>query len=91
MSEIIERAARALADDTLKRWRSPLGVRDDAWREFVPAARAVLLAIREPSEGMTTAATELWWLDFDGDEEIKIRVSAEQARQIWHAMLDAAE
>lgn len=60
-------------------------------REFFrEIARAVLEAVREPSGGMMAAATRLWWLDFNGDEEVELRVTPTQTHQIWHAMIDAA-
>lgn len=44
---MIERVARAIA-----------GSRDgDAWRDYVPAARAAVLAMREPTVEMLEAAT----------------------------------
>ena len=52
----IERAARALAKidypDQPQSWH------DGAWREWVEPARAVIEAIREPSEGMVEAVVE---------------------------------
>lgn len=45
----LERAARALSARTI----SPNG-----WKDFIDDARAVLLAIREPSEGMTVQMAE---------------------------------
>lgn len=53
---MIERIARALCDDTLSRWRSPIALQAEPWREFIPAARAVLQAIREPSVEQLIAA-----------------------------------
>jgi hypothetical protein len=58
--------------------------------DMLALVRAVLEAIREPSEGMVEAAEALWWLDFSSDEEVELTVTAEQARQIHRAMIDAA-
>lgn len=61
------------------------------WRHYDEDARAaiaeVLDAQKEPSAGMEQAARELWWLDWDGDEEVKLTVTEQQAKQIWQAML----
>lgn len=86
----LERAARALA----RRSCSPGGeaqfpyVSADEWEEknwpdHMPAARAVLEAIREPSEGMREqGAGQLFGSASDdwGDD----------ARLVWQAMIDAA-
>lgn len=82
--DLIERIARTLCDDTLSRWRSPIALQSEPWREFIPAARAVLLAIREPSDAMIGEAIierhgsgvpEAWSL---------------ATANIWRAMIDAA-
>jgi len=54
-ASMVERVARALCDDTMLRWRSPLAMQADAWREFVPAARAAIEAMREPTDAMVMA------------------------------------
>jgi hypothetical protein len=54
MSEMVERVARALCDDTLKRWRSPIGVKSEPWREFIPAARAAIEAMRAPGDDFSS-------------------------------------
>lgn len=84
----IERAARALAgeehDDIAF---DP--ARDPFWRDRVREVRAVLTAIREPSEAMINAA------DVDGaldatypDSEGSFATGGE--RLAWQAMIDAA-
>lgn len=71
----IERAARALVDNyPLDSGESPLD-----WQEAVPIVRAVLTAIREPSEAMLKAAEVV---DFIGPGE------NDQAGE-WQAMIDA--
>jgi len=62
------------------------------WQRFVPQARAVLMAIREPSEAMVQA-----WLDapLDLPEGVSFEAPAEiidpyHARSDWRAMIDAA-
>ena len=44
---------------------------------------------RWPTKAMVAAAEKLWWLDFVGDEELRLTISAQQARQIYSAMIDA--
>jgi len=54
----LERAARALAHLHGRDPDEPVLLAGDRrlWQEFVPQARAVIEAIREPSEGMRDAA-----------------------------------
>lgn len=42
---LVEKVARALCDDTLKRWRSPIALQREPWKEFEPAARAVVAIV----------------------------------------------
>lgn len=41
-SPIRERLAKALCNDILSRWRSPIALYRDPWNEFLPAADAIL-------------------------------------------------
>ncbi len=75
-NSMIERVARALCDDTLKRWRSPIGVKSEPWREFIPAARAAIEAMREPTYAMKFADDVKAW--------------PEDATKVWQVMIDAA-
>lgn len=90
---IIERAARTACEAAGYRWDgsdwAPGYPDQDDWRK---AARAVLEAIREPSEGMKSAA-----YDFDITESFDTTadqtwryVSDEDAGAIWQTMIDAA-
>jgi hypothetical protein len=85
MSEMIERCAKAIVDS----YNEGPGLRSDweflsEWqRDFARnQARAVLAAMREPTEEMLApyedAMTE-WW----GNAE-------EMAENVWHEMIDAA-
>jgi hypothetical protein len=80
MTDIIERAARAacieagIAPDAEYRG-GEIGI-DWNWQSFVPEARAVLHAIREPSDGMVEAGKS------DGDWP--------HARETWVSMIDKA-
>lgn len=65
----LERAARALAEMDTER--------DLGWRYYVPEARAVLMAIREPSTEMVA----------DGEQSLRADGYAEFC---WQAMIDAA-
>jgi len=83
--EMIERVARALCDDTLKRWRSPIGVQSEPWREFIPAARAAIEAMREPTDEMKKKGQiEFLGYNSDFDPPSVPLVNA------WDAMIDAA-
>lgn len=90
MTSPLEQAARAAASAE-KRYVSQDG---DSW-DVVPMmekaryqaiVRAVILAIREPSEGMELALDNLqprdgWWPDEPGERN--------SPKQVWQAMLDA--
>jgi len=68
--DMIERAARAL-------WEmGDAGV----WEDWIPEVRAVLAAIREPSEAMIAAGEQAPCHDDKGDE----------STPVWQAMIDAA-
>lgn len=86
----IERAARALHKDYVEN-RIRMGVKPEdlpAWEDLGPdgqlsfyaPARAVLTAIREPSEGMTKAdvlsTVEIWNDERDGEREFKTEFGA---------------
>jgi hypothetical protein len=71
--DMIERAARALAEMDTER--------DIGWRYYVPEARAVLEAIREPSEAMIDAHIAAKDMHDDRDG---------QAYVDWQAMIDTA-
>lgn len=93
----LERAARALmksqdglptekpADWTEEMWldeqQSQQTIEDETWPEFVDDVRAVLAAIREPSEGMVCAHIEA---------EDCFDDRPRQAIVDWQAMIDQA-
>lgn len=74
----LERAARALCrvdghpENAMMEGR-PL------WQDYLPEARAVVDAIREPSEGMMRAG---WTSDLPYTPSVKVGV-------VWQAMIDA--
>ncbi len=78
MSEMIERAARAIA--------TSLEVSPESWRDHVDEARAVIQAMREPTEAMIRA----------GEGEIfEHRANADDwalqaTKEGWEAMIDEA-
>ena len=72
MTRPLERAARALAEV------DPQGRGTQYWRDYVPDARAVLTAIRDPSEGMADAGSKA------------AAYHGEDGRPVWQAMIDAA-
>jgi len=73
--DIVERAARALAEMDTER--------DIGWRYYVPEARAVLTAIREPSVEQLAAGMD------QGPIGCCI-LEGPHAFDIWQAMIDAA-
>jgi hypothetical protein len=81
MTDIIERAARALAA-----YEYGDGF-DEPWEPFVGMAKEVLRAIREPSEGMVRAANES---DYDNIEGCSLEQLDLDIRIPWQAMIDAA-
>lgn len=95
MSEMLERAARALCvdngvdPDKLDAGGEPLWI---AWKR---SARAVLQAVREPSEGMVDAGGYLCsgcenlkrWNAINNAER---KFSVGYATEVYQAMLDAA-
>lgn len=87
MSEMVERVARTLCEKDIrkKQWNDPVGKLDAmlagavdyCWADHVEDARAVLAAMREPTDGQLQAAfNEL--------------VPAFDAIVCWRAMIDAA-
>lgn len=93
----IEAIARKLCDDTLKRWRSPFGVKAEPWREFIPAAQAALTAIteagfsivpNEPTEAMIDAGCAAYWPI--GEFVTGSLTNGERTTQCYRAMITAA-
>jgi hypothetical protein len=83
--DVIEKAARALATLECATWdaqhfgETPCGQEpEDMRRGYRDQARAVLLAIREPSEGMKVHGSNYTSNDY------------EDAECCWQAMIDAA-
>ena len=60
--DMVEKVARALCEDTLRRWRTPIAMKAEPWREFIPAARAAIAAMREPTEEMLAAGATADWV-----------------------------
>lgn len=83
----LERAARALCELA----GNPPGATMDGkplWMSYLPEARAVLAAIREPTENMGFAANEATPIDTGAG--FNCRVSTREAGLIWQAMINAA-
>jgi hypothetical protein len=76
---IIERAARALS---LRIYET-----ETSWPECADDARAVLRAIREPSEGMREAGE---YDDCSPPGTGGKYISEDDAQMVWQAMIDAA-
>lgn len=82
----LERAARALC--SLDRFPAdPITDGKAPWQDYLPRARAVLHAVREPSEAMTEAGAEITShiSSTEADESF-----AGDAADIWRVMIDTA-
>lgn len=89
----LERAARALYQRLGTEIADPEnGGEDERWPEFVDDARAVLQAIREPSEAMLPdphdTSTPIYQAARLIDDDAAS--SADVFRSAWQAMIDAA-
>jgi hypothetical protein len=56
MDAMVERVAKAMAEPYMWVVRTPAALKREPWREFIPAARAAIEAMREPTEAMENAA-----------------------------------
>jgi hypothetical protein len=84
MTEPIERVARAL-------WTS-VAAQDEpqpkaGWEEFISQARAIIYALREPTEIMIEAGSEFIKADA---VELSDAAGRDDAANIWRAMIDTA-
>lgn len=77
MNEMVERVARVICAQFGE--RSPDFI-DKRWHLQIPVARAVLEAIREPTEAMVGAGYDCPIIDYDGQDP----------KEVWQAMIDAA-
>jgi hypothetical protein len=85
MTEMVERAARVLARRAEPNW--PPEAAEALWSEFVDDAKAVISAMREPTEGMIAAIDNeelMAWECFRGDGE------AWKVADVYSIMIDAA-
>lgn len=88
MTTMVERVARALCDDTLKRWRTPIAMKREPWKEFIPAARAAIEAMRDANLSYPLAKPM-----FEGDEiSGRHTFSGDSGAwlSLWNASIDAA-
>lgn len=60
---------------------------ETGWHEYLEDARAVLIALREPSEGMLDAGTEIIRHVQPAESEF---AQASDAANVWRFMIDAA-
>lgn len=83
MKSPLERACVALCEQD---GHPPYATMDGKplWQDYLPEVRAVLEAIREPSEGMETAGV------MEGDWNRDNLDLGEEAKKVWSAMIDAA-
>ena len=94
--DMIERAARALCEQHIRDVRRHdtelaalekmlAGAIDYAWGDFVPQARTVLSALREPDEGMLEGP----WT-FNPAETSGLPPTQAMMKLVWQAMIDQA-
>lgn len=85
----LERAARALCElDN----NPPCATMDGRplWMDYLPEARAVLRAVREPSRVMTDAGGEVEYAGESDGEDVNVSAGNYAAGVIYRAMIDAA-
>lgn len=85
----IERAARALCELD----GNPPGATMDGkplWQDYLPKVRAVLTAIREPSEAMLSGGELDFETDGGGGFNVPVWVYGERVMQVWQGVIDAA-
>lgn len=81
----LERAARKLRELTIKNGGVCRGDDETGWLEYIDDARAVLLAIREPSEAVLRAMRDT--VPVSGHEW---EYENDEAVAHWQSMIDAA-
>jgi hypothetical protein len=82
--KLLERLARTLRELTKQNGRQCHGDDETGWRYYVDDARAVLAAIRQPSEEMVSHGA-LQLAEGDG-----VDVDLQQVAAAWRQMIDAA-
>ncbi len=100
MSDMIERVAMALHGQHAKRCAEHGSTcapfygpdADPRYRaNLLEDARAVLTAMREPTEWMLKESGEVtWWEGHPISEQYEVRLDPYRAEQAWQAMIDAA-
>jgi len=76
-----ERVAKAMAEPYMWVVRTPAALKREPWREFIPAARAAIAAMREPTPEMI----EAFWSGLDDHYP-----TDENIPKCWAAMVDVA-
>lgn len=89
---IIERAARAASEEFARQNSGVIVGEGGDLLDPAAMARAVLLAIREPSEAMVAAGGNVEWWETIGDngETVETSLSPDNVQRAWQAMIDAA-
>jgi len=92
---LVERVAKVLWDNSLLKPyhladikpATSVPVSGPDWQRFIPVARKVIKAMREPSDKMaeTGSHSSQWDSAFTARTEI-----SDEARSVWNAMIDAA-
>lgn len=80
MDSMIEKVAKAMAEPYMWVARTPAALKREPWREFIPAARAAIEAMREPTEAMVQAGES----QMEPTDDRHHIVS-----NVWQSMIDA--
>ena len=80
--EPLERAARALCELAGNPPGAAMGGKP-LWMDYLPEVRAVIKAIREPSDGVISSAAHL----FEG--AVRPTLEGDEAKKAWRLMIDA--
>lgn len=86
MSTMIERVARAIGGEENG---APGDEPGERWRNWEPAARAAIAAMREPTDAQTHAGREAT-RDPSGNMREYAGITERDARDCYRAMIDAA-
>lgn len=93
MSEMVERVARAMCNQYLKRLHDNETRREAVveyeWHEWEGEAIAVIKAMRDPTARMTEAGLAAAWNEINADIGT-VEIQTAIGRTVWHYMIDAA-
>lgn len=87
MTSMIERVARAIGGEENG---APVDEPGERWRNWEPAARAAIAAMRDPTEGMVRAGGATEVAGFDGEDDRNMPIGEYEAEEAYRAMIDDA-